>query len=76
MPSRKTDSLEDDDGLPNTYDYQDSFIDDVQSSEESDESDPNPVDSDSDFDPENSEDIRKLVKDAKGFIKNKKMQKS
>lgn len=71
--ARKTDSLDDDDDLPNTYDYKDSFIDDIQESDESDESDPDPEPSDSDFDPENSEDIRRLVKDAKGFMKNKKV---
>lgn len=57
---------EDDDGLPNTYDYTDSFIDDnTQRNQDSG--------SESESDYEDSEDLRSLKKDAKKFIKNKKL---
>ena len=64
----------DDDGEANTYDYKDSFIDDVDGddSDDDDESQ-SPLDEDSDFDPE--EDLKSLKKEAKGFMRNKKMQK-
>lgn len=63
--SAKTgDEDEEDDGQPNTYDYNDSFIDDnTQKNEESE--------SESDY--EDSEDIRDLKKNASKFVKNKKM---
>ncbi|KAK6182634.1 hypothetical protein SNE40_010274 [Patella caerulea] len=63
---------EDDDGDVNTYDYNDSFLDNTMESSEEETFDP--ADEDSDYDPE-SEDITGLVKEAKGFSRNKKMQK-
>lgn len=64
----------DDDGLPNTYDYNDSFIDDAeQASEESTEYDGESEDSD--YAPDANEDISELVDEAKDFMSNKKMYK-
>lgn len=57
---------EEDEDLPNTYDYTDSFIDDGTQGDFQSESE-------SDFD--ESEDIRDLKRDAKEFIKNKKLLK-
>jgi len=64
----------DDESVPNTYDYDDSFIDDgrrpragrarTQRSRDDDES---AADSDEE------EDVRRLVKEAKGFVKNDKL---
>ena len=62
-----------DDGLPNTYDYNDSFIDDGSGDEDDSESVSAADGSDSDY--EDSEDVKKLVKDAKKFVKNKKFHK-
>ena len=53
-----------DDDLPDTYDYQDSFIDDGTQPSEGEAED------DSDYDAE--EDIKGLTKDAKSFIRGKK----
>lgn len=64
----------DDDGGPNTYDYKDSFLDDRDISG-SEESCPDPEEEDSDYVPEDSQDVRDLVKEAKAFKKNKKMVK-
>ena len=55
----------DDDGEPNTYDYQDSFLDDgTQPKDDSDVSE----------DSSEEEDIKGLVKEAKKFKKNKKLR--
>lgn len=54
----------DDDDLPDTYDYQDSFIDDGTQPSEGEAED------DSDYDAE--EDIRGLAKEAKAFVRGKK----
>lgn len=64
----------DDDGEPNTYDYNDSFIDDAnQSSDESTEY--GGESEDSDWGPGDNEDVSELMDEAKGFISNKKMHK-
>lgn len=63
----------DDDGEPNTYDRTDSFLDDGTISGE-DSSPFDPADEDSDFEPE-EEDIARLKKEARGFLRNKKMAK-
>ncbi len=63
----------DDDGETNTYDRNDSFLDDgTLSDEESETFDP--ADEESDYNPED-EDIGRLKKEARGFLKNKKMVK-
>lgn len=62
LTAKRDEENEDDDGLPNTYDYNDSFIDDCTQRDS---------ESDSEFD--DSEDIRDLKRDAKKFIKNKKL---
>ncbi|ESO96546.1 hypothetical protein LOTGIDRAFT_159962 [Lottia gigantea] len=64
---------EDDNGERNTYDYNDSFLDNNEA-EESEESFFDPAEEDSDYDPE-SEDVAGLLKEAKGFQKNKKLVK-
>lgn len=66
------DSRSDDDGEPNTYDYDDSFIDDGMTSSEGYEND----DDDSDFNPggdkeSEDEDIQELVSEAKEFVSNR-----
>ena len=64
----------DDDGEPNTYDRDDSFIDDKTQKESAETYDP--ANEDSDYEPDDSqEDVKELMKEAKGFMKNKKMQK-
>ncbi|KAK2150047.1 hypothetical protein LSH36_427g08042 [Paralvinella palmiformis] len=64
----------DDDGEPNTYDYEDSFLTkDGGSGVESSTSSDNPTDEDSEWSPE-EENVRSLIKEAKGFIRNRKMQ--
>lgn len=64
----------DDDGQPNTYDYNDSFIDDAdQSSEESTEY--GGESEDSDWAPDVGEDVCELVGEVKDFMSNKKMHK-
>ncbi|XP_078412606.1 aprataxin and PNK-like factor [Cetorhinus maximus] len=57
----------DDDGEPNQYDVNDSFIDD-------EEDDLDPTDEDSDWEPssDSNEDIDTLTKEANRFVKNKK----
>lgn len=63
----------DDDGQPNTYDYNDSFLDD---SDDSDASSLSPSDSDdTDFNPGSDSDLGELVSEAKGFLRNRKMHK-
>ena len=65
----KSEDEEEDDGLPNTYDYNDSFINDTsQSLSQAQRSD-----DDSD---EEAEDIEALKKEAKSFMKNRKMLKA
>ena len=65
----------DDDGEPNTYDYNDSFIDDAdQPSEESTEY--GGESEDSDWAPGDNEDVSELVDEAKDFMSNKKMHKT
>lgn len=64
---------DDDDGEVNTYDYNDSFIDDIGQSDSEESSDD--VEEDSEWEPEDSENIRSLVKEANSFKKNKKMRK-
>ena len=61
----------DDDGAPNTYDYDDSFIDNEDVSEESSVS--NQEEDDSDWDPEEMANVKDLVRESKAFQKNKKM---
>ena len=69
------DGASDDDGEPNTYDRTDSFLDDGTIEDEGEDSSPfDPADDDSDFEPE-EEDIARLKREAKGFLKNKKMVK-
>ena len=64
----------DDDGEANTYDYNDSFINDAdQSSEESTEY--GGESEDSDWGPGDNEDVSELVDEAKDFMLNKKMLK-
>ncbi len=59
----------DDDGEPNTYDYDDSFLDDEHAvGSESSSSYGDPEDEDSDYNPE-EEDVRSLVKEAKSFVR-------
>ncbi|XP_033109777.1 aprataxin and PNK-like factor [Anneissia japonica] len=61
---------EDEDDGPNTYDRNDSFIAD------SEQSPYEPASEESDYNPEDdSEDVRTLTKEARSFIKNKKMHK-
>ena len=64
----------DDDGEANTYDYNDSFIDNINKSDSGEESSVENQ-SDSDWEPDlgSEEDVRGLVKEAKGFVRNKKM---
>ena len=67
----------DDDSQPNTYDYNDSFIDDqsVESNHGNDDSSSN----DSNWLPSNNdsdEDVTDLTKEAEDFIRNKKMHKT
>lgn len=65
----------DDDGEPNTYDYNDSFIDDAdQPSEESTEY--GGESEDSDWAPGDNEDVSELIDEAKDFMSNKKMHKT
>lgn len=60
----------DDDGAPNTYDYDDSFIDNKKKSlEDSDAEDSGRI-SESE-----EEDIKQLVQDARSFLRNKKATK-
>ena len=59
-----THGAEDDDDQPDTYDYQDSFIDDGTQPSEGEAED------DSDYDAE--EDIKGLAKEAKTFVRGKK----
>lgn len=70
------DGASDDDGEANSYNYDDSFIDDsdVSSSsfDDADDSDYNPNDR---HGRESDEDLTELVGDAQAFIGNKKMQK-
>lgn len=56
---------EEEDDLPDTYDYNDSFIDDNTKKESCSE-----VESDNES---SEEDIHRLKKDAKKFVKNKKL---
>jgi hypothetical protein len=58
------DKDEEEDDLPDTYDYNDSFIDDNTQKESR---------SEAESDAESSEDIHRLKKDAKKFVKNKKL---
>ena len=62
----------DDDGEPNAYDYNDSFLDDSDESA----SELSPDDSeDSEWAPASDSDVKELVSEAKGFLRNKKMHK-
>jgi hypothetical protein len=58
------DKDEEEDDLPDSYDYKDSFIDDNTQKESC---------SEAESDDESSEDIHRLKKDAKKFVKNKKL---
>lgn len=68
---------DDDEDAPNTYDYNDSFLNDEDSERESG-SPGGGASEDSDWGPdqEDSQDVRDLKKEAKQFIKNKKMHKA
>ena len=75
---------ESDDDLPNTYDYNDSFLDDgdvdgsgSSYSAESDDSDwrPKGGDDDDDGDEGDDEDVNELLSEARGFLRSKKMTK-
>ena len=70
------DGASDDESAPNTYDYNDSFIDDSKVSKDAKESQESTQDSsqDKDEDDEEEEDVDELKKEAKDFIKNKKAQ--
>lgn len=68
LPGKKgLEEESDDDGEPNEYDLNDSFIDDEEEECE-------PTDEDSDWEPssEEKEDVETLVKEAQGFVKTKK----
>ena len=65
----------DDDGEPNTYDYQDSFLDDGTLHDDNSSSGFDPSEGDSDYDPEAEEDLTALKREARGFLRNRKMQK-
>ncbi|XP_002732503.1 uncharacterized protein LOC100368976 isoform X2 [Saccoglossus kowalevskii] len=74
------DGASDDESQPNTYNYDDSFIDDegLLVEEGGDESSSSyEQDADSDWEPDTLEkdQVKDLVKEARGFVKNKKMQK-
>ena len=69
------DDDDDDDGLPNTYDYKDSFIDDTgKAPSDSDSSVEDPIEEDSDYEPDTQE-ITSLKTEARGFFRNKKLVK-
>ncbi|XP_066496696.1 aprataxin and PNK-like factor isoform X2 [Tiliqua scincoides] len=65
------DADSDNDGEPNEYDLNDSFLDDDEEEEEYD-----PTDEDSDWEPDsqdkNNEDVDRLLKEAQRFVKSKK----
>ena len=65
----------DDEGEANTYDYDDSFMDDSTLKTKDESGSSNSGDSDSSFEVEGSQDVRDLAKEAKSFIKSPKMQK-
>ena len=68
----------DDDGEANTYDYDDSFLvkETLTQGQGDSSSQENPLDDeDSEWEPEADDTVQSLVKEAKGFIRNKKMQK-
>lgn len=70
---KKTEEGEDEDDLPNTYDYSDSFINDSsQSLKPSQDSLSLKHD---DVDEDELDDAEELAREAKSFIKNKKLQK-
>ena len=80
FPGRSTacDGDSDDDGLPNTYDYDDSFIDDDDGANSSTSSGGD--DSDEDWQhpgggggEESEEDIQELAKEANEFVSNPKL---
>lgn len=62
-------TVDDDEGQPNEYDLDDSFLDDEEEEYE-------PTDEDSDWEPgkedEDKEDMEELLKEAKTFMKRKK----
>jgi aprataxin and PNK-like factor len=59
----------DDDGEANTYDYNDSFLDDgTQRTKHSDDASATPSEED------DEEDLKSLKKEAKKFMKNKKLR--
>lgn len=64
------DDESDNDGEPNEYDLNDSFLDDDEEEED------DPTDEDSDWEPEiqekDNEDVETLLKEAKKFVKSKK----
>ena len=67
----------DDDDEPNTYDYNDSFIDDANQAMASEQSTEYGGESeDSDWAPGDNEDVSELVDEAKDFMSNKKMHKT
>ena len=67
---------EEEDTGPNTYDYNDSFInDESQGKEEEEEESGKSEEEDGSEEGSEEEDIAKLKKEAKSFIKNKKMTK-
>ena len=72
----------DDDGEANTYDYQDSFINDASQTVKDSVDSVDPAKEangeeggEEEEEEEAAEDVKALVKEAKGFMKNKKMQK-
>ena len=58
----------DDDGEPNTYDYDDSFIEDTRKRRDSEAEDS------AELSESEEEDVKRLVKEARGFMRNKKAQ--
>lgn len=75
------DDASDDDGEANTYDYDDSFLDDEDGDGSDEESfNINSDNTDSDYKPDDvaddeEDDVSELVNEAKDFITNKKMYK-
>ena len=72
--SKKKGADEEDDDEPNTYDYNDSFINDASQANDK-ESSGESEESEEGSDEESGEDVSKLKKEAKKFIKNKKLTK-
>lgn len=66
---RESEIDEDDDGLPNTYDYNDSFINDASQSLGQSQA------TGDDDEDDNDDDVGALKKEAKAFVRNRKLMK-